>query len=440
MLKNLNNKNVLVYVPTDDYLIRELSSIKFLNQIKKDFNAKFLFSEKLNNKIISDYNIFKKNSYWRVILWNFSQALAANIFKKNYLSKDLHYTIYKFNMNITKNKLFKFINFFTLVGLNNIFIFFSKFFLKLTVKTQDLESYKTIILFGGHSYLDIHDLIVEANKKNIKSILVMNNWDNATKPLFAKPNLVLTWGLQTSRLAKKLNKVDAIPIGTPRFDYKKNFKKTSKEKAKRILNLSKKFKYIIYAGKIVPSNDYKILKDIDKYLKKNYPNFKVIYRPHPFGINRINFTGFNNFKRINKCKNIIIDPTLKIFDKKDFTQYFYLFSSSEALISSFSTLTIEAINYNIPVLCFAINDLLYEKRFDYENGCKLSPHLKILNKYKWPLRAFGYKDFFLKLDLLFKQINKNNYDSRVPNLIYKKIVYNDNKSYYQRVAQIINSL
>jgi CDP-glycerol glycerophosphotransferase (TagB/SpsB family) len=440
MLKDLNKKNILVFVPSDDYLIRELSSVNFLSQIKKDFNVKFLFSQKLNNKIISNYDIVKKNNFLRVILWNFSQALAANIFKRNYLTKDLHYTIYQFNMNITKNKLFKFINFFTFVRLNNIFIFFSKFFLKLTAKTQNLDSCKVIILFGGHSYLDVHDLIVEANKKNIKSILVMSNWDNATKPLFIKPSLVLTWGLQTSKLAKKLNGVNAIPIGTPRFDYIKKFKKISQERAKRILNLSNKFKYIIYAGKVIPSNDYKLLNEIDKYLKKNYENFKVIYRPHPFGIYQININEFNTFKLINKWQNTIIDPTLKIFDKKDFTQYFYLFSCSDALISSFSTLTVEAINYNIPVLCFAINDLLYEKRFDYENGCKLSPHLKILNKYNWPLKAFGYDDFFLKLELLLKKINNKNYDKKVTDMIFKKIVYNDNKSYYQRVAKVINSL
>lgn len=440
MPKDLNKKNVLVYIPSDDYLIRELHSIKFLNQIKKDFNVKFLFSEKLNARIGSSYDVVKKNTYWRLILWNFSQALAANVFKRNYLTKNLHYTIYQFNMNITKNKLFKFINFFTSMGLNNFFIFFSKFFLKLTAKMQNLNLYEVIILFGGHSYLDIHDLIVEANKKNIKSILVMSNWDNATKPLFIKPSLVLTWGLQTSKLAKKLNRVNAIPVGTPRFDYIKKFKKISRERAKRILNLSNKFKYIIYAGKIIPSNDYKLLNEIDKYLKKNYATFKIIYRPHPFGIFQININEFNNFKRINKCKNIIIDPTLKIFDKKDFTQYFYLFSCSDALISSFSTLSIEAIKYNIPVLCFAINDLLYEKRFDYENGCKLSPHLKILNNYNWPLRAFGYDDFFLKLKLLIKQINNKNYEKKVSDMIFKKIVYNDSKTYYQRIAKIINSL
>ena len=46
----------------------------------------------------------------------------------------------------------------------------------------------------------------------------MINWDNATKPLFAKPDLVLTWGKQTSLLAKKkLNNVKSKPR-IPRFD------------------------------------------------------------------------------------------------------------------------------------------------------------------------------------------------------------------------------
>ena len=59
MPRDLNKKNILVFVPSDDYLIRELSSVNFVNQIKKDFNVKFLFSQKLNNKIISNYGIVK---------------------------------------------------------------------------------------------------------------------------------------------------------------------------------------------------------------------------------------------------------------------------------------------------------------------------------------------------------------------------------------------
>ena len=159
-----------------------------------------------------------------------------------------------------------------------------------------LQEKKVLIIFGGHSLLDVHDLIIAARKKKIKTVLIMINWDNATKPLFQKPNLVLTWGKQTSIIAKKLNEVNAAPIGTPRFDL---IRKTSIKKnyAKSLLRLNKKNKYIVYAGKIIPSDDFKLLILINNYIERNYKNIIIIYRPHPYGINNDNYKKFNSFKR-----------------------------------------------------------------------------------------------------------------------------------------------
>ena len=107
------------------------------------------------------------------------------------------------------------------------------------------------------------------------------------------------------------------------------------------------------------------------------------------------------------------------------------------MISSFSTLTIEAAYYNLPTLCFAINDLLNEKRFDYENGCKLSPHLKILNKYNWPLRAFSYDEFFNKFDILIKQTKKKL--GKTHSKILQEVVFNNNENYYVKLSNLIKN-
>ena len=435
-----NNKSkILIYVPAEAYFLRELKSINFFKKIRKDFNTSLMLSKNFKNNFIGSYKVIKKNPKWRIILWNIYQALAAILFKRNYLTKKLYYTIYKFNMNIVKKNLFKMINLSTFLRLNSIIIFFIKIILKNTSNSEmvKINKARVIVLFGGHNNLEIFDLINIAKRKNIISILVMVNWDNATKPLLAKPDLVLTWGKQTETLAKKLNNVDAIGIGTPRFDLIKNKKFISKKKARKFIGLKQDFKYIIYAGKIIPSDDLKLLKRINIILNNKFINYKIIYRPHPFGINKINFLEFDQFKKINKLNNIIIDPTLKIFNKQDLNQYYYLFSSSDALISSFSTLTIEAAYYNLPTLCFAINDLLNEKRFDYENGCKLSPHLKILNKYNWPLRAFSYDEFFNKFDILIKQTKKKL--GKTHSKILQEVVFNNNENYYVKLSNLIKN-
>ena len=435
----MKNKNIIIYVPSNDYSLRELITINFFDKIKKKFNCDFITDYK-TKKLENIKFRYTKKIYWRVILWNFSQSLAAILFKKKYLNKSLHSSIYKYNMNIVKKRLFYLLNFITFFNLNNLFIKFAKLILNLSVQENILnyKKKKVLIIFGGHSLLDVHDLIIAARKKKIKTVLIMINWDNATKPLFQKPNLVLTWGKQTSIIAKKLNKVNAAPIGTPRFDL---IRKTSIKKnyAKRLLRLNKKNKYIVYAGKIIPSDDFKLLILINNYIERNYKNIIIIYRPHPYGINNDNYKKFNSFKRKNKLNKIILDPSLKIFGKKDLKQYLYLFSGSDALISSFSTLTIEASFYKMPSLCFAINDILKEKRFDYEIGCKYSPHLKILNKYNWPLRAFGYQQLFKKFDELVLQIySKKKIDSI--NIVKNLVVLNDNSNFLTRIEKVINKI
>ena len=245
-------------------------------------------------------------------------------------------------------------------------------------------------------------------------------------------------GEQTSLLAKKLNNVKSKPIGTPRFDLINQNKKITKNYAKKFLKLNQNKNYIIYAGKIIPSDDFKLLKLINSHIEKKFKNLIIIYRPHPYGINNENYLKFNNFKEKNNLNNIILDTSLKIFEKKDLKQYIYLFSCADALISSFSTLSIEAAYYKMPVLCFAINDLLNENRFDYEVGCKYSPHLRILNKYKWPLRAFGYKQFFKNFDKLVDQ-SKNRKKSIDLEIIKDKIVYKDKFNYLNRLYKVINN-
>jgi hypothetical protein len=435
----LKNKDIIIYIPSGDYVLRELTNIDFFQKIKKNFNCDFISDNKIKklNKIKFSYT---KKVYWRTLLWNFSQSLAATLFKKKYLKKSLHNSIYEYNMNIVKKKIFYLINILTYFNLNDFFIQFSKLILRSSVNENILnyEKKKVLLIFGGHSILDVHDLIVTAKKKKIKTVLVMINWDNATKPLFQKPDLVLTWGKQTSIIAKKLNKVNAIPIGTPRFDLIKKTK-IKKNYAKNILRLNKNNKYIIYAGKIIPSDDFRLLEQINNYIEKKYKDIIIIYRPHPYGINNDNFKKFNNFKKKKSLNKIVLDSSLNIFGKQDLKQYLYLFSGSDGLISSFSTLTIEAAYYNMPTLCFAINDILKEKRFDYEIGCKYAPHLKILNQYNWPLRAFGYKKFFKKFDQLIHQIK---YKKKMSSLKVVKnlVVQNNDKNYFDSLEKIVKNI
>ena len=78
----MKNKNIIIYVPSNDYSLRELININFFDKIKKKFNCDFITDIK-TNKLKEIKFRYTKKIYWRVVLWNFSQSLAAILFKKN---------------------------------------------------------------------------------------------------------------------------------------------------------------------------------------------------------------------------------------------------------------------------------------------------------------------------------------------------------------------
>lgn len=77
----MKNKDIIIYIPSGDYVLRELTNIDFFQKIKKNFNCDFISDNKIKklNKIKFSYT---KKVYWRTLLWNFSQSLAATLFKK----------------------------------------------------------------------------------------------------------------------------------------------------------------------------------------------------------------------------------------------------------------------------------------------------------------------------------------------------------------------
>lgn len=437
----MSKRNIIFYTQNEDYSLRELNLINLFDKLSRDFKTTFLFPNKNKKMKMNNYIILKKNNYFRNLIWNLSQAAAANVLKNKYLSKKLNKTIYKFNMNVDKKRIFYFLNILNFLKLNNFFIKISKFFLKITMSKKKFNFFKKkklvdlIIIFGSPRMLNAFDLVEYSKNKKIKTIFITGNWDNATKPFFFKPDLTLTWGKQTSDLCKKLNKLNTSPIGTPRFDLLLKSKFLNKNKAKKKLKLNQKIRYLIYAGKLVPSKDFELLNKINSFLSM-YKDIKIIYRPHPYAMDNSNLVNFKNFKKKNSLNNIVIDPTLDKFSNLDMKQYLYLFSASHGLVSSFSTLTLESAYYKLPSFCFAINELLSENRFDYEVGCRLAPHLLILNKYSWPHRSFGYKNFFHDFKVFLDNLSPN---KKISQKVLHQAVYHDKHDYYTRLYKIIKN-
>lgn len=156
---------------------------------------------------------------------------------------------------------------------------------------------------------------------------------------------------------------------------------------------------------------------------------------------KIIFPYFKKEKNKNKLDNIEFDKNLlKEYDNKKKLNYSN-FSKIDGLISSFSTLTLECAIYNLPCLCYAINDRenKYYNLINHEIASKYAEHLLLLNKYDWPIKAFGKSNFLEKFDKLISDIISKKKNKIIQYILKKEVEYSK-VEYYQRLRKQINNI
>ncbi len=157
-----------------------------------------------------------------------------------------------------------------------------------------------------------NDLILIGRKLSIKTIFVMNSWDNpSTKnALIYNPNYLFVWGNQTKKHAEKFLKMknNIIKFGANQFDGLKKIKinHLTKNQFNKLKN------NIMFAGSNAKVDEFKCLKNLNKLCENTDTKLNFIYRPHPWS------GGGRNGYRFNKMRwnNIKIDVYSKKYLKQ----------------------------------------------------------------------------------------------------------------------------
>ena len=130
----------------------------------------------------------------------------------------------------------------------------------------------------------IPDLIRYGRSHSIKTVTLIDNWDNLTSKTvyWEKPDHIAVWGYQAKLQAEEIHGFRDSQIhliGTPRFD--SYF--AHRRKSRTISPLP--FAYILFVGSAMPFDDIGALRSIEKFLADN-PNvpddLRIVYRPHPW--------------------------------------------------------------------------------------------------------------------------------------------------------------
>tara|TARA_B110000003_G_scaffold29058_1_gene27422 strand:- start:364 stop:1731 length:1368 start_codon:yes stop_codon:yes gene_type:complete len=202
----------------------------------------------------------------------------------------------------------------------------------------------------------VMDLINISKIQNIKSILLVDNWDNLSSKsiLWELPDAVAVWGKQTKQFALDIQKFkdeQVTCIGSARFD--NYFRVRHKE-----LNSHFEFKYILFLGQSLPSKEIAALKILNAVLGSQEffdLGLKIVYRPHPWAMNQ----GIPDLTKLNA---VVLDPQIAPKDplRRDIVSFqpsleYYpsLLKNAEFVVSGLTSMLIEASIFHKNIIAIA---------------------------------------------------------------------------------------
>ena len=436
-------KKILVILDSDLY-IRNYIDTGVINHLKKFYDLEILFSKKIvNTKKLLQYKSIELKTYQfdkiSENLFFFLNDITIFLNRKKSSSFVLRIENH-FNKISFINKFVKIISF-------NKFIFYIlKQFLNLyllkfnSIKKHILKNNYDLVIFPS-SGLDLMSYYLPhtTNNTRTKNFFLIDNWDNISSKSYYinKPNYLGVWGEQSKEHACRIQDFDKkkiFSVGTPRFDVYKD-----KSKFKKIY----KYRYILFLGSSMLSQEQEILTVLNKILENNqtvFKKLKVVYRPHPWRKKQDTVS-------LNSLNHIIIDRQLKDMFKKNFFKnsfqpnlkyYPKLIDNAELVMGGLTSMMVESLIMKKKYLAFIFNDkdTFYnpKKRMD---GME---HFKILKKIKNVkfCNTLNYNIVEKNLKNAWKYRKKLNIDNS--NYFVNKIVASPTPSYKENLVKLINSI
>ena len=365
----INDENIYLYT---DVQIKPKLLGEFGFKIKKIFSYS-IFS-KLSRGIYFLLSSVDTIRTVRKKKWITMSLIEKEIKKNNKLDKiisnDFKFTFNPISKILSLNifyYLFKFI----------IFIIFFIFSLGYIFKLLKINP-KKILFLHAHSNND-KMLLFAANLLNIKSESLVHSWDNPTTKLALsiKSDRYYTWNKEIKKEMKYLNNIPSkkiFSLGIIQFDsyFKLNLKK--KHRKAKVITI-----FLPSTGLVSEQNQKYFLNELLQHI--NFTKFKVIIRTHPgiifdwLKLLEKKYSGLT----LNIPESIVkADKTNDIISKKElkFNSLHKLLINTDIVINYFSTTSLDACFFEIPIINICINK---ENENSLDWYYKWSHYKKLLN-------------------------------------------------------------
>lgn len=217
------------------------------------------------------------------------------------------------------------------------------------------------------------DILQIAEYLEIPTILLVSGWDNLSSKglLYRKPSIMGVWGEQSKIHAIQIQKMypeQVFVIGAPHYEQYRVEEEFDLKEFKIQLKIPANEKIALFAGTFRLFDETQLLKEIDDAIESgNLPKIHLIYRPHPYRVNRKDERNFFDYS----WNHITFDPQLaelysrtkkdNLFasDCKTLYEIKYLnklYQTVDMVISPMSTILLEGMIFGRPILAVAFND------------------------------------------------------------------------------------
>lgn len=216
------------------------------------------------------------------------------------------------------------------------------------------------------------DCLKSVKGSKIPHLLLMFNWDNVSCKgvLPVLPEWMGVWGEQTKEQAVKIHGLPenrVLVLGSPQFEAYRNPPEETSRAIRESLGFPSDGKLLLYLGIQRYRDETALLRQLEDAIESGMlPGTTIVYRPHPW---RNAIPSEKNFFD-QGFRHLVMDPqlsehyqkTLKdpVYDPKSFVPSFAhatrLLACVDAVISSLTTMGIEAMMVGKPVLLPAFPD------------------------------------------------------------------------------------
>lgn len=382
-------KNIIIFISLQTYLRNWIDAGAF-SELQKQYNTLFIIPEydwdpkEIENYGILNYRIIKQ-SEWRkflsrrmllVTMVRYSnRSMAFKIKTQNFSNKVVKYL----HLLISKN------------GFYHLFMFVCKNILGRWSELNDIiKDFNPDLVIAPSLAADSFtiDLTLTANINKIKSLILINSWDNLVSKgvIPIQPSYLGLWGIQSIKHAIEVQQIPEnklVTLGVPRFE--SYFKKIKISDAiHRFNDIPCHKKIILYAATVMPFDDIAALKLLNDELINN-PDFKdyvILFRAHPEMMARVDEVNLEdcNFEKIFIDKHTAnfyrsrFNGTAKpsTINETSLDYYPTLLKNIVGIVGPPTTLTVEGLINGKPCLMICYNDgknhhLSPEKMSKFEN-------------------------------------------------------------------------